>query len=498
MDRAAIYTRVSTDEQTEGYSLEAQVEQCQRYCEQKGYAVSRVYREDFTGTSANRPAINEMLADHQAYDVVVVYQVDRLSRSRTAMVVIEMELERLKKRTEFVVGNFDTTPEGNLFKNLMVDFAQFDRENLLRRTSSGRTNRVRAGNVTVGRALFGYNYVSEGRVGKYAINEDEAKWVRQIFEWYLGGMSLFGIAKKLTAEQVPSRADKKGWRKKTQYATWYDSSVVRILRNPAYYGEWAYGRQGPRVIVNVPAIVSKDVWEAAGRQIANNRRMGRRNTKYPYLMRGRLKCAHCGYHFVAIQRNPRGKNIQRRYRCKGTIGSPLHGWEKICRGEPSTEAVDAAVWDFVVRAISQPELTAEAMRQKHELVRQSTVQLQAAIDTLGRQLEKLDERRVRLLDLYADQKIPKEDLEGLVAENVREAKSARERLDDLKSALGESPPDPEMAREFLEKYRDGLEEATLGERERIVAELGLTGLVSKDRKTVTVRGDFLEGIVALP
>ena len=81
--RAIIYVRVSTDEQAKGYSLQTQVEGCTRYAQEMGYTIAATFQEDYTGTTLDRPALNEMrnfITSDSSISVLIVYDLDRIAR----------------------------------------------------------------------------------------------------------------------------------------------------------------------------------------------------------------------------------------------------------------------------------------------------------------------------------------------------------------------------------------------------------------------------------
>lgn len=488
MDRAVIYARVSSDEQAENTSLDAQTEHCRRYCKEKGYVVAKEYREDYTGTESLRPCMNELIASPQTFDVVVVYQVDRLARSRNAMMVIETELVRLGKRTEFVIGNFDTTPEGNLFKNLMIDFAEFERENLLRRMVSGMYGRAKAGQVRVSRvALYGYNYEREERQGRYVINEDEARWVRQVFDWY--------TKERLSINEIASRLTKLGVLTKEGKQNWAAITIGRMLSATAYYGEWIFGAKGKlqKVVVPVPAIISKEQFDLAQVQRAQNKLLSKRHTKKPYLLRGRLRCEKCGLTFTSADY----RNSFLIYRCRGMMRHSDNNWQATCTKAVSASAIDAAVWAYVRGLILNPEVIIAGAEARRDVLRKSATQIDGMAQTLEANLARLNDRRMRLLDLWADSQIKtRDELDALLAENMKDTEAARERLSDLRASMAETAgPDPDDMRSYSQRLAGAVMDASFEQQEKTIAALDVKGWVAADHKSVRLKHRWGEDVV---
>ena len=118
--RAVIYARVSTDEQAKGYSLTTQVDACHHYATERGYQVQSVFKDDYTGASLDRPALNALRVHLESNDtqVVIVYDIDRLARKSIYQALLEEEFRRLGAVTEYVIGQYEDTDEGRLQKQI--------------------------------------------------------------------------------------------------------------------------------------------------------------------------------------------------------------------------------------------------------------------------------------------------------------------------------------------------------------------------------------------
>lgn len=152
--RAVIYTRVSTNEQIDGYSLDAQQEQCTRFCESRGWQVVRVYQDaGRSGLSIHRPALQEMLKATD-YDVIVCHKLDRFSRS---LLDVMSQLAALNERgVTFASASeqFDfSTPFGKVILAMLAAFAQWYVDNLATEIRKGKQERARQGGGMVRCAL---------------------------------------------------------------------------------------------------------------------------------------------------------------------------------------------------------------------------------------------------------------------------------------------------------------------------------------------------------
>ncbi|MCX4266447.1 MAG: recombinase family protein, partial [Firmicutes bacterium] len=224
------YVRVSTDNQLENYSIEEQTDRLKAYCQAKGWTLLHIYVDGgYSGGNTDRPALQEMLnaITQNHVDAVVVYKLDRLSRSqKDTLTLIEDKL--LANHTDFVSinENFDTsTPFGKAMIGMLSVFAQLEKDQITERFTMGRIGRSKAGYFHGGaNAPTGYDYQD----GMLTVNEYEAMQVRQVFDLFLAGKSINAIYKQLAA----------------QYTTkWSAAKVRNVLQNSIYIGKVQFLQQ---------------------------------------------------------------------------------------------------------------------------------------------------------------------------------------------------------------------------------------------------------------
>lgn len=370
--RAAIYARVSTDDQAErGYSLPSQIEACQKFASQKGFDVAEVYQDDISGAKPiiNRPEGYELqrVIESGQVRVVIVYHIDRLSRDIVDLLTVVRDWLRAGVEI-YSLDVGQVTSELDIVLVIKGWQGSDERQKIRERTMRGRAAKAKAGKVVGGGgAPYGYTYSN----GELFINESQAQIVRMIFDWYINGdengsmMNLISIAKRLTDMGIPtSRASRKvsGWR----------SDVIwQILTRETYNGVWRYGksiRRGskrePRpldeqIIVNVPPIVSRETWDLAQARRAYNSRIAKRKLKHKYLIRGLIFCG-CGRSMTGG--GSRNKNFYyycaRRYAGNVAIGSEL------CH-EPLVDAklIEHVAWDYIMSLTTNPEQFEQKLRQ---------------------------------------------------------------------------------------------------------------------------------------
>ena len=441
--KAAIYCRVSTDNQErEGTSLQTQLENCLTYCQSKSYDVSYRFSEAYSGLSLERPELDKLreLVRNEQIDIVVCYSLDRLSRDPGHGVIITQELEKHGVKLETITEDVDNSELGKLISYVRGYASKVEAEKIRERTMRGKRARAREGRFSSGSGarLYGYDYIkmSQENGGRRVINETEASWVRQTYQWLVNeGLSSNAITYRLRALNAPSKSGK----------IWNRRSVQAILKNPAYIGKtyvFTTARDGKKFtrpqedwveIPNVtPAIITRELFEAAQKQLkVNCDKATRNNTKHEYLLRGHLRCRHCGRPYVgAISiRIQKGKRCVRRYyRCMGKhkINAPLglcdnKGW--------SANKLESMVGSKLEEYLSIPELIIDELGKQREDANHLGV-FETELQQVERQLKAADHEQRQLLQ-WALKGFP----ESQVEEENRRLNNARETLQGRKLEL---------------------------------------------------------------
>ncbi|MGZ7119966.1 MAG: recombinase family protein, partial [Methanobacterium sp.] len=196
--KVAAYVRVSTNEQAqEGYSIAAQKNRLEAYALSQGWEIVKWYVDE--GESAkdlNRTDLTRMLKDVKLgiFDVVLVYKLDRLTRSVMDLYKLLDKFEEYNVKFKSSTEIYDTsTAMGRLFITLVSALAQWERENLGERVSMGMQQKAKEGKWTVANPPLGY--VSNDSV--LSIHPSEAAIVKEIYSLYLSGMGMWKIAGNL-------------------------------------------------------------------------------------------------------------------------------------------------------------------------------------------------------------------------------------------------------------------------------------------------------------
>lgn len=315
MKKVGIYIRVSTTEQMqEGYSIPAQKEKLIAYCKAKDWLVQDIYIDGgYSGSNTDRPALNRLLDSLKDIDIVLVYKLDRLSRSQKDTLYL-IEDKFISNNVDFVsiTENFDTTtPFGRAMIGILSVFAQLERENIKERTKMGRIERAKLG-LWCGapNPPIGYDLIDSTLI----INEYEAKQVRELFDLYIKGYG---------KDRIQNVFRTKGYGKK--YGSWDEISnhtVPRIIKNRTYLGEVSFAKKWYKGI-HTP-IIDIDTFDKANKCYAS-RREGVKLRKY--FLSGLLYCSECGGKYVTDIKNDKATyvciNRKRAYKqdlkCKNKI-----------------------------------------------------------------------------------------------------------------------------------------------------------------------------------
>lgn len=264
--RCAIYTRVSTDQGLEQdfNSLDAQYDASQAYIRSQahaGWTLLRAKYDDggFSGGDTDRPALQQLLEDVRAgkIDVIVVYKVDRLTRSLADFAKLVELFDKHNESFVSVTQQFNTTTSmGRLTLNVLLSFAQFEREVTSERIRDKIAASKRKGLWVGGMAPLGYDTTDR----KITVNEAEAERVRLIFQYYfkLGSLSLLMADLRKRGIVTKVRTLKSG--QKVGGIPFTRGPLAHLLRNRFYVGEVLF--KGEVLAGEQPAIVDRALYDA--------------------------------------------------------------------------------------------------------------------------------------------------------------------------------------------------------------------------------------------
>jgi site-specific DNA recombinase len=455
MQRAIIYTRVSTEEQGDNYSLGSQDDACRRYAEQHSFSVVAALQDMMSGAKLERPGLNKVreLLRLRTADAVIVYCSDRLTRSLAHSLLLREELREAGVALHCVTkGETAATPEGNLFESIEAAFGEFERLKIKERTRRGQRRRLESGLAHGDKLPFGYHYADEGR-GTVTIDEEEAGVVRMIFGWYLDGLGALQIVGRLTELRIPTPSDRRAYihvPKKRERGEWACSTITAIIKNPVYKGELHCKHGDDTIIVHVPPIVSPEQWAVAAhlREERYRRIIGR--GRRLYILRGRVRCALCGSSCTGTQG---GRGVHFYYRCgriKNTFSDSL---PKCSLPQFPYLALEDAVWVWIDTTVLNEEHIRAAVAGLDDDAEGERARVEAERTTLARQLYHVDAQIARLVELYAAGVFTMEEIAAQKAHLDHARASCRAALAELDARIMSIATAQERADELCDLVR---------------------------------------------
>ncbi len=318
---AAIYARYSSDNQREE-SIDAQVRAINEYAQRNGYSIVKIYSDEArSATTDNRPQFLQMMKDSAVglFNAVIVHKLDRFSRDRYDSAFYKRQLKKNGVKLISVLENLDDSPESIILESVLEGMAEYYSANLAREVMKGMKETALQCRHNGGTPPLGYDVLPDK---SYAINESEARIVRNIFEMYASGQSYNEIIDTMNREGYRSKYGR----------SFGKNSLHDILRNEKYTGTYIFNRTVSkaggkrnnhnskpdkdiiRVENGMPAIISKELWNEVSKKMNGNKRARAANSaKENYLLSGLVFCGECNGGMYG-QRKFAGRN-KSKYRC---------------------------------------------------------------------------------------------------------------------------------------------------------------------------------------
>ena len=426
--RAVLYARVSSDDRgKDGRNLAGQLELCRDFSIGKGWKIVAELAEDdrgASGASFELPELNRAreMAQAKEFDVLVVRELDRLSRKLAKQLIVEEQLNRSGVEVAYVLAEYEDTPEGRLNKHIRATIAEYEREKINERMVRGRRQVVKNGRIMLHgkKPPYGYRLSEDGKT--LIIHEQEAAIIQQIYTWYVVGdetgkrLSSRAIAEKLTAVKVPTWADlRSDYHKKRKRGEWSWRMVIRILKRETYAGRWHYGKRNcftgevnsrdHWLTFEVPAILDEDLWQRAQTQRKQNKTESKRNRKREFLVGRRSRCGLCGSSVNGYSVKG-GNKYYEYYRCNGYMGNIAN----VKCDLPSFRAnhVDAVVWEWVKSFLENPSALEEGLDSYQDEKEKYCAPLRERLEVIDDLWNDTKLQLDRVLDLYITGDFPKD------------------------------------------------------------------------------------------
>src|SRR6201987_3075624 len=355
MRMAAIYARVSSEQQREENTIASQTASLIEFANSHDLEVPREWvfeDEGYSGATLERPGLEQVrdLAAEGQIQVVLAYAPDRLSRKYAYQILLIEEFARHGVDTLFVRAPQGDSAEDQLLVQFQGMIAEYERAQILERSRRGKRHRAHAGEISVlSNAPYGYRYLrkTDEAPAAYIVEDSEAQVVQRMYAMYtVEGLSIAQIARRLNREGIAPR----------KASRWERSVVWGILRNPAYRGVACFGkthlsaraqmrpqrRRGtttpsntaghprPReewIEIPVPALVTEESFARAQELLYHNKIRSRRRTIAPSVVQGLVSCAKGGYALSRTSTQTSARKIHY-YKCIGSdswrkLGGPV-------------------------------------------------------------------------------------------------------------------------------------------------------------------------------
>jgi site-specific DNA recombinase len=516
MRMAAIYARVSSEQQRETHTIASQTAALIDWAKTLDFEVPKAWIfEDagYSGATLQRPGLERVrdLAAEGQIQTVLVYSPDRLSRKYAYQILLIEELARHGVETCFLNAPQAATAEDQLLVQFQGMIAEYERAQILERSRRGKRHRARAGEISVlSGAPYGYRYIRkrDDAPASYAVIDAEARVVRQVYAHYTtAGWSIGAIARWLNDQRVATR--KMG-------ARWERSMVWAMLRNPAYHGSACFGKtrvatrqrvtrplrmrggtatrdsahhERPRdewIAIPVPAIIDEPIFARAQELLHENKGRAQRRTIAPSLVQGLVSCRRCGYALSRTSTRSSARLIHY-YRCLGS-----DGWRHLsgprCTSRPvRQELLDATVWAEVMRLLEDPTLIQQELERRLVVARAADPTTQRE-RTVHRDLVRVGKSIERMLTAYQEDLLTLEQLRERMPPLRQREQALRTELHSITEQTRERALYLSLAETlsmFLARLRAAADTLDILERQRIVRLVVKEVLVADD--TIIIR-----------
>lgn len=414
----AAYCRVSTEKEDQLNSLEAQKEFFLEYTKRTGDTLVKLYADEgISGTKIkNRKEFLRMLADAERglFDMVVVKDISRFARNTVDLLQSVRKLKALGIETQFLTANMTSMGNSEFVLTIFGALAQEESANTSKRVKFGKKMNAEKGRVP--NIVYGYDKT----IGDYfnlAINEEEAKVVRQIYKWYIEDG--FGAAK------IANMLNEKGLKTKRN-CNWSQNATCRILTNEIYTGKIINGKEevadfltGQRrekdetewIVTLRPElrIIDDETFDKAqeilkGRHNAFNIKHERQSNKY--LFSTLIKCKDCGWSFRRTVRTY--KNTYVRWVCSGHNGRGADSCPNAITVDE--EELIGVLQEYFTNILGQKKKVVEHVVKEFQRVYKAKDENIEYEKELNAELTKLRKSREKYMDMYTDDLISREEL----------------------------------------------------------------------------------------
>lgn len=493
----ALYARVSTERQQQAQTIQGQLERLRPYVSQHTdwhLAEAHIYLDDgYSGAKLNRPGLDR-LRDHAGLgqlSLVLITAPDRLARKYVHQVLLIEELQQRGCQVEFLDRPMSDDPHDQLLLQIRGAVAEYERSLIAERMRRGRQAKLKSGQMLPW-SVPPYGYAVDPAAPRQPsglrVDAIKAAIVTQIFAWYTDPQApatLYTVTQRLNEQRIPTPG---------KSVRWNENSVRNILCNSAYAGmahygttqqvparqrKWALGPVGrgasqrptpPEewLSIPVPAIISRETFEAAQARRERNKQMAsRHNTTHEYLLRGLVSCARCQLASTARTVHP-GYDY---YACSGRCQPARTATGQRCSAPyVPASALDQIVWTDICALLSQPSIIT------HELARAQAGEwlpqtLQVRRHNLQTNLAQLERQQQRLLEVFLGEIISRDEFERKRREVTQTQSGLTQQLHQLEAQAQQQLDLAQLAagiENFCQRLQPTLAQLAFAQRRQLV------------------------------
>jgi len=480
--RAAVYIRYSSENQRDGYSVEYQLDECQKYIDDNGLVFMKAYIDEaVSGKSANnRTAFFEMLADvkNGLYDCVVVYKYSRFARNLVEATIYRQQIEKAGAQLISAMERIDdTTPEGRMMRNIIMVMDEYYSDNLATFVQSAQYLAAKNGKVMGGGAPIGLKHNDKGT---FDIVESEAEIIRLIFSMFADGVSQADILRSL---------DELGYL--TRDGIPFKSSTFRgILRNPKYIGRYELEIKGYEKVINedaFDAIIDKQTWQRVQMRLAEKEAKKEprpRLKKRSYPLTGKAFCGCCKSPFIGSAKGSNKNGVRTEYNyyvCKGKDD------KRVCDNKNiRKEMLENYVFSQIREHILNKDIIEKIAGEIYEILNDGKKPTAESLKQLHAEKRKIDKKLEVLLDAFIDGDLPKSVLNKKSA-SLNEQSAALEKQIMRAEVANATAITPEKVKEHLLKMMYNLESGDAALQKTVVEQTVKKIIIHKERVEVILQ-----------
>lgn len=506
---AGLYVRVSTNKQEEEATIDSQIDEIKQRIAKDGNILppENIFVDDgWTGEMLQRPDLDSMrdAAMMGKLEALYVYDRGRISRVFAYQEIIIEELTN--KGVEFVTLHDiqAQTPEERVLQAMQGVFHEYERVKIAERMRRGKLFKAKNGIIINGSALYGYDYIkkTEKDPTSYRVNEEEARVVKMIWEW-------FGVERVSIREIIRRLYDLKILPRKRKNEFWTKGPITRILKCETYVTGIAYYNKGEAVVAKnplknvkykrvkrtsrrlrpkedwipfkVPTVINdRNLFEHVQKLLIYNQKYASKRRKYPYLFSGLVKC-DCGSPRVGDGSD--GKNYY--YRCADRIYKfPLKTNCKL-KGINAIE-LDNTLWKELVKQLNNPVVIEKYAVDWLKAQANNNADKQE-VNRLNELIGKTKDEEGRFTKAYGEGALEFEKFKELIKNTKRIIDSYYDELSVMNNKITHSKIDKIQLKELVDEAKRVINKLDLTNKFQIVRDI-IDEIIVKGGNTVEVRG----------